>query len=167
MYVSVCVSVCVCIYIYVHIHIYIHTYIPGVVTHTLPTKQVQIGAALFTGLVFGAVRLDKNADTQLDFEVNSKLVELGNNLVLFFAGLSCEPDFFIEYFRAGTIVAFGYLVMATTLFALIGWGSGLCVGITSVIYFGIACSLSSRQLMNEHLEHHHQVKTMHGRSPTA
>jgi predicted Kef-type K+ transport protein len=32
-----------------------------------------------------------------------------------------------------------------------------------VIYFGIACSLSSRQLMKEHLEHHHQTKTMHGR----
>lgn len=78
---------------------------------------MQIGAALFTGLLFGAFRLNENADTQLDFEVNSKLVELGNNLVLFFAGLSCEPDFFYEYFRAVTILAMGYFIMATALFA--------------------------------------------------
>ena len=107
-------------YVYIHacIHTYMYMYIHlRVVTHALPTKQVQIGAALFTGLVFGAVRLDKNADTQLDFEVNAKLVELGNNLVLFFAGLSCEPDFFLEYFRAATIISLGYFVMATALFA--------------------------------------------------
>ena len=39
--------------------------------------QVQIGAALFTGLLFGAFKLDTNAQTQLDFEVNL-LVEFDN-----------------------------------------------------------------------------------------
>jgi len=42
---------------------------------------VNIAAALFTGLVFGALELDTNDQTALSFEVNSKLVEVGNNLV--------------------------------------------------------------------------------------
>ena len=126
-------------------------------------RQVQIGAALFTGLLFGAFKLDTNAQTQLDFEVNKNLVEMGNNLVLFFAGLSCEADMFFEYFRAVNILGLGYFVLASALFALIGWGTGLCVGMASVCYFGIACSLSSRQLMKEHLDRVLQQKTMHGR----
>lgn len=90
------------------------------------TRQVQIGAALFTGLLFGALRLDTNADTFLEFTVNSKLVELGNNLVLFFAGLSCESEAFLTYWKAVSIVGTGYFVMATGLFALIGWGTVCC-----------------------------------------
>ena len=43
--------------------------------------QVQIGAALLTGLLFGAFQLDKNEETYLAYAVNSKFVELGNNLV--------------------------------------------------------------------------------------
>ena len=124
------------------------------------TRQAQIGAALFVGLLFGACGLDKNqavgpnggyAGTYLEFEVNAKLVELGNNLVLFFAGLSCKPEDFIEYFWAVSIIGSGYLVSASALFALVGWSTGLCEGIGSVIFFGVACSLSSRQLMMEHL----------------
>ena len=99
----------------------------------------------------------------LTFEVNSKLVELGNNLVLFFAGLSCDADCLFTYSRPVLVLGSGYFLAVLGLFALIGWASGLCVGIGSTIFFGVACSLSSRQLMTEHLDRVHQEKTMHGR----
>ena len=107
--------------------------------------------------------LDQSDDTFLEFEVNSKLVELGNNLVLFFAGLSCEPENFVEYFWAVNILGGGYFVLATVLFALFGWGTGVCIGSGSIIFFGIACSLSSRQLMKEYLDRRTQNRSMHGK----
>ena len=153
--------------------------------------QVNIGAALFTGLVFGALALDTNDQTALSFEVNAKLVEFGNNLVslpfpgamarsahanrtfvlilqlgpqvLFFAGLSCDAGALLTNRGPVLIIGTGYLLVTVGIFALIGWGTGLCVGIGSTIFFGVACSLSSRQLMTEHLDRVHQEKTMHGR----
>jgi hypothetical protein len=50
-------------------------------TRAASRVQVQIGAALLTGLLFGAFQLDKNEETYLAYAVNSKFVELGNNLV--------------------------------------------------------------------------------------
>ena len=68
------------------------------------TTQVQIGAALFTGLLFGYFQLDKHDEFYLEFTVNSKFVELGNNLVLFFAGLSCDVRSFSQYYYAIGVV---------------------------------------------------------------
>jgi len=83
--------------------------------------------------------------------------------VLFFAGLSCDIQIFSQYYYAIGVVGTGHLVLTTGLFALVGWASGLCEGIGSVTFFGVACCLSSRQLMTEHLDRVQQVKTMHGR----
>ena len=83
--------------------------------------------------------------------------------VLFFAGLSCDAGSLLRYSRPVLIIGTGYLLVTVGIFALIGWGTGLCVGIGSTIFFGVACSLSSRQLMTEHLDRVHQEKTMHGR----
>ena len=67
-------------------------------------NQVQIGAALFTGMLFGAFQMDKHDQFFLEFTVNSKFVELGNNLVLFFAGLSCDVRLFSQYYFAVGVV---------------------------------------------------------------
>lgn len=131
------------------------------------TKQTQIPAALLTGLIFGAFTLDSRDlgpwTMVLPFEVNSKMVELGNNLVLFFAGLSCDAKPFRQYWRAVLTVGSGYLILSAGLLAAVGWGSGLCVGIGSVTFFGVAGSLSSRQLMTEYLEQRQQTRSMHGK----
>ena len=127
------------------------------------TKQVNIAAALLVGILFGAFELNTREETELSFNNNARLVELGNALVLFFAGLGCETQFLTEYWRVVVFVGTGYAIAASCLFALLGWGSGLCEGMVSVMTFGICCSLSSRQLMRDYLEGVHQLKTMHGR----
>ena len=127
------------------------------------SKQVNIAAALLVGILFGALEMNTYVETELSFNNNARLVELGNSLVMFFAGLTCEFQHLITYTRAVCILGTGYAFFATVLFAWIGWGSGLCEGIGSVAFFGFACSLSSRQLMTEYLERELQLKTLHGR----
>jgi Kef-type K+ transport system membrane component KefB len=90
-------------------------------------------------------------------------VTAGNNLVLFFAGLSCQTSHAVQYWYASSIMGAGYMLCSSGLFALIGWSSGLCVGIGSVTFFGVACNLSSRQLMLTHLNNFNQNKSMHGK----
>ena len=127
------------------------------------SKQVMIGAALTVGMLFGALNMESWTETELSFNNNARLVEFGNVLVMFFAGLSCEYQHFLTYWKSVCILGAGYGVLASALFAWIGWGSGLCEGMGSVIFFGLACSLSSRQLMTDFLEREHQTKTLTGR----
>ena len=55
-------------------------------------------------MLFGAFQMDKHDQFFLEFTVNSKFVELGNNLVLFFAGLSCDVRMFSQYYFAIGVV---------------------------------------------------------------
>ena len=52
----------------------------------------------------------------LSFELNSRLVELGNVLIIFFAGLESETQFFLEYWTA--IVPLGPCICIFSLFPL-------------------------------------------------
>ena len=54
-------------------------------------------------------------DTALDPEVNLELIELGNVLVLFFAGLSVDLDTFQQYWSVIVVVGSGYAVFITVI----------------------------------------------------
>lgn len=143
------------------------------------SHQSQISVALLTGLLFGWARLNGAAyswgytsandgstvewTSLLSPEVNYTLIELGNVLVLFFAGLSCDVKSVMTYWYPILVVGGGYSLFATLLFGLLGWASGLCVGAGSVIFFGICCSLSSKQLMVDHLMRAGQAKSLHSK----
>lgn len=135
------------------------------------TRQSQISAALLTGLLFGWARLDsvsygegsRTWESFLNPTLNHTLIELGNCLVLFFAGLSVNVSIVDEYWWQIIVVGSGYGLFATVLFALLGWGSGLCEGAGTIIFFGICCSLSSKQLMVDHLYRVNQYKTLHSK----
>ena len=143
------------------------------------SHQSQISVALLTGLLFGWARLDQNAyswgyksandgttvewTSLLSAEVNYTLIELGNCLVLFFAGLSCDVKSVMTYWYPILVVGGGYTLFATALFGLLGWASGLCVGAGAVVFFGICCSLSSKQLMVDHLLRVKQDKSLHSK----
>lgn len=131
------------------------------------SRQSQISAALLTGLLFGWARMDSVAygrfDSFLKPTLNHTLIELGNVLVLFFAGLSVDVKSVREYWWQIIVVGSGYGVFATALFALLGWGSGLCEGPGAIIFFGVCCSLSSKQLMVDHLYRNNQYKTLHSK----
>ena len=137
------------------------------------TGQNQISAALLTGILFGWARLDsvtysmgengQELAVLLSPEMIHTLVELGNNLVLFFAGLSVDVTILNVYWKQIAVVGSSYSVFATAMFGLLGWASGMCVGIGSITFFGVCCSLSSKQLMVDHLERHNQHKTLHSK----
>jgi len=91
------------------------------------------------------------------------LIELGNVLVLFFAGLSVNVNTIDMYWWQIIVVGSGYGIFTTGLFGLLGWVSGLCEGIGTVVFFGICCGLSSKQVMTDHLIRSHQIKTMHSK----
>ena len=138
------------------------------------TGQSQISCALLTGLLFGWAQLDarpfpddadaaRKFDPYISAEIIHSLIELGNVFVLFFAGLSVDVSSFRVYWRQIVVVASGYALFSTALFGLFAWAMGLCVGIGSVTFFGICCSLSSKQLMVDHLIRHSQYKTLHSK----
>lgn len=135
------------------------------------TRQSQISMALLTGLLFGWARLDSVAvgdggrtfDPKLNPLINHTLIELGNVLVLFFAGLSVDVKSIREYWWQAVVVGSGYGLFATGLFALLGWASGLCEGAGTIVFFGVCCSLSSKQLMVDHLHRTNQYKTLHSK----
>ena len=133
------------------------------------SRQSQISVALLTGLLFGWARLDESKgedakwNSALSPELNYTLIELGNVLVLFFAGLSCDVTSVRIYWYPILVVGAGYSLFATLLFALLGWASGLCVGAGTVIFFGICCSLSSKQIMVDHLTRVGQSKSLHSK----
>lgn len=131
------------------------------------TRQSQISAALLTGLLLGCACLDLQAqgkwESLLSPTLNYTLIELGNVLVLFFAGLSTDVAAVKEYWFQIIVVGSGYGLFATALFGLLGWASGLCVGAGTVVFFGICCSLSSKQLMVDHLTRTNQYKTLHSK----
>lgn len=52
-------------------------------------------------------------DTTLEKEVNLELIEFGNALVLFFAGLSVHVEEVAKYWQAVLTVGAGYTVFAT------------------------------------------------------
>jgi Kef-type K+ transport system membrane component KefB len=129
------------------------------------SHQSQISAALLTGLIFGGLQLDMKShgkwESLFSSELNITLIELGNVLVLFFAGLSVDVSKVTLYWWPIVVVGSGYGLFATALFAWLGWQSGLCFEPGSVVFFGICCSLSSKQLMVDHLTRVNQYKTLH------
>ncbi|MGB1606721.1 MAG: cation:proton antiporter, partial [Promethearchaeia archaeon] len=104
-------------------------------------------------------------DTALEKEVNLELIEVGNALVLFLAGLSVEVEPILKYWYAIICVGLAQLAVSTGLFAAIGYGSGLCVGAGTTIFFGVACSLSSKQVTLDFFSstEHQSPNSMHGR----
>ena len=104
-------------------------------------------------------------DTALEKEVNLELIEVGNALVLFFAGLSVEVEPILKYWYSIICVGLAQLAVSTGLFAAIGYGSGLCVGAGTTIFFGVACSLSSKQVTLDFFSNteHQSPNSMHGR----
>jgi hypothetical protein len=135
----------------------------GALAHT--TGQNQMTAAMLVGIIFGSCNLDaEEALTSLSLEVNANFIELGNVLVLFFAGLAgTEYDAFRNY--AATCVKVGLLkvVWFSASFAGIAYGSGLCDSPYSIFFFGFACSLSSKKILLNFLEKTDSLKSMHGR----
>jgi hypothetical protein len=88
--------------------------------------------------------------------------------VLFSAGLSVEVDPILKYWYAVVCVGSCYTLFTTGLFAAIGYGSGLCVGAGTCVFFGVACSLSSKQVFMDYFERNKKgfvgsTKSMHAR----
>ena len=132
------------------------------------SRQSQISAALLTGLLFGWAKLDTEPYGRFNgplvsAEVVYTMIELGNCLVLFFAGLSANTSAAQQYWWPVLVIGSGYFVFSTGLFSLLGWASGLCVGVGTTIFFGVCCSLSSKQLMVDHLVRVNQYKTLHSK----
>ena len=127
--------------------------------------QNQMCAAMIVGIIFGAFNLDAvDSNTVLSPEVNVAFIELGEALVLFFAGLA-HPDYEVmqNYAMPCLQVGSSKLVVITAVFAGIGYGSGLCDDAASTVVFGLACSLSSKKVMLRFLEDNGSQKSMHGR----
>ena len=127
--------------------------------------QNQMCAAMIVGIIFGACNLDAaGSNTALSPEVDVAFIELGEALVLFFAGLA-DADFEVmqNYAMPCLRVGSSKLVVITAVFAGIGYGSGLCDDVASTVVFGFACSLSSKKVMLRFLEDTGTQKSMHGR----
>ena len=130
------------------------------------TGMNQMCAAMFVGIIFGSFNLDEEGtDTALPDEVIYAFIELGNALVMFFAGLADSEFGIISVYGAVACLKLGMsnLVLTTGLFAGIGYGSGLCDDAASTVVFGLACSLSSKKVMLRFLEDNGSQKSMHGR----
>ena len=130
------------------------------------TGMNQMCAAMFVGIIFGSFNLDEEGtDTALPDEVIYAFIELGNALVMFFAGLADSEFGIISVYGAVACLKLGMsnLVLTTGLFAGIGYGSGLCSSSASTIFFGVACSLNSKKVIVNFLEKTGASLSMHGR----
>ena len=124
-------------------------------------RQSNIVAALAIGLIVGGLGWD--ASMELDAEVTNSLIELGNVLVLFFAGLSTEYSSFEIYWRQICLISIVQFIAYIGTFAGIGYGIGLCKNEISTVYFGLACAMSSTLLVKSHLLRAGEENHLHGR----
>jgi Kef-type K+ transport system membrane component KefB len=124
-------------------------------------RQSNIVAALAIGLIVGGLGWD--VKMELDGEVINSLIELGNVLVLFFAGLSTEYSSFEIYWRQICLISIIQFIAYIGTFAGIGFGIGLCKNEISTVYFGLCCALSSTLLVKSHLSFKGEGAHLHGR----
>ena len=120
-----------------------------------------IVAALVVGLVVGGSGWD--ISMQLDAELDNAFIELGNVLVLFFAGLSTNYSSFEIYWKQICLISCVQLVTYIGTFAGLGIGLGLCPNAISSFYFGLACAMSSTLLVHDHLRRKEENRQLHSR----
>ncbi len=136
----------------------------GLAVVTKLTRQSNVNASLLAGNIFGFFLLDANLDTKITGEVIKAFTDFGITLVLFFAGLSVQlPERYLPHVFP---VTFWYMALVGTVFALIGYGSGLVEGdersLAPHILFGVTCTLSSKILAYEYLSVQGEMRSMHG-----
>ena len=113
------------------------------------TKQSTITAALIVGIIFAGADLPTHHETVFESEVIVMLNEFGMAMVLFFSGISVDVNMLRRYSHVAVLVGAGMVISCTGLFSLVAWGTGLCEEGGSIIFFGVACSLSCRGLLQE------------------
>ena len=124
------------------------------------TKQSTFAAALVVGIIFAAADLPTHHETVFESEVTVMLNEFGMAIVLFFGGISVDVDMLRRYWSAVIVVGPGMAVACAGLFALVSWGIGLCEEAGSIFFFGVACSLTSQELLHD-FEARHGSRTLH------
>jgi len=125
------------------------------------SKQSNQAAALIVGIFFAGANLETGHETALSSEVTEKLIDLGMALVLFFSGLSVDMDTVLRYWRIVVTVGSFITLLSVGLFAFIGWAIGLCDGPSTILFFGVACSLPSKGLVTDFRVLHGADNTMH------
>jgi Kef-type K+ transport system membrane component KefB len=125
------------------------------------TRQSNIVAALVIGLIFGGLGWDEKMG--LSMEIDHSFIELGNVLILFFAGLSTEYSSFEIYWKQICLISMGQFIAYIGTFAGIGIAIGLCTNEISTVYFGLACAMSSTIMVKDHLTRAGEEKHLHGK----
>ena len=139
----------------------------GALAHA--TGQNQMCAAMLVGIIFGSSNLDTTVEDvvccPLSSEVNVSFIELGNAFVMFFTGLADAEYGIVTSVGAHTVLRMGttQTVVLTGIFAAIGYGVGMCTSIASIVFFGFACSLSSKKVILNFLEETDSTRSIHGR----
>jgi Kef-type K+ transport system membrane component KefB len=125
------------------------------------TRQSNIVAALVIGLIVGGVGWDESM--HLNVELNDSFIELGNVLVLFFAGLSTHFSSFTIYWKQICLIAMAKIIIYIGVFAGIGIGLGLCQNEIASVYFGLSCALSSTILVKDHFTRTGEERQLHAK----